>query len=97
MNPVLDDLCARECINIDMPDPLGRWQRLELIREGVCTQIDECPDIMHIAPELFKARGLENVPFAATFEADMYAFGCILFQLIFRETILPKHDQNKKR
>jgi len=52
---------------------------------------------MHIAPELFKARGLENKPFAATIEADMYALGCILFQLIFRETILPKHDQSKKR
>jgi hypothetical protein len=52
---------------------------------------------MHIAPELFKQRGLDNTPFKATFEADMYAFGCILFQLIRRESIMPTMDHNKKR
>ncbi len=28
MNPVLEDLCERECINIDLPDPLGRRNAL---------------------------------------------------------------------
>lgn len=55
-----------------------------------------CTDLMHVAPELFKHRGLENTPFRATFEADMYAFGCILFQLIRRESIMPKVEHRKR-
>jgi hypothetical protein len=52
---------------------------------------------MHIAPELIKQRGADNVPFKATFEGDMYAIGCILLQLVHRESIQPTIEHRKRR
>jgi serine/threonine protein kinase len=42
----------------------------------------------HIAPELIMQRRSHSAPFPASFTGDVYAVGCVLYQILYRRPLI---------
>jgi hypothetical protein len=43
---------------------------------------------MHIAPELIMERRAPSAPFPASMLGDVYACGCVLYQILYRQPLI---------
>jgi hypothetical protein len=46
---------------------------------------------MHLAPELIDARQTPTAPFPATQPGDMYAVGCVVYQIMCKAPLMPDY------
>ena len=86
LNEVMNELATKEMIQMDeVSDVLGATfffpYRFCLL------------DLLHVAPELIEDNHsrMKSV-YPATFAGDMYAIGCLLFEICYREPLMTKEE-----
>jgi hypothetical protein len=83
---VLTSLARERSIEISLPTVDGRLRGSGHISSS--TTIHILTELMHIAPELLIDRAKNpKFPFEATVPADMFALGCVMNQIYFRQPL----------
>ena len=90
MNAMLEDLSSRAIIECEPDDVQGKI--------ATSQQIAIIPDVLHVAPELLtsEVRRRDKIAFPATFLGDIYAAGCLMYEIASRQRLINKDDLVKQ-
>ena len=61
-------------------------------KDMIVIELEDVEDALHVAPELFTMRKMVKSPFPATTLGDVYAVGCLIYQISYRLPLISKDE-----